>query len=176
MSDTANNKSIELMNKSYLIVFHGDIDTLCKEKKIIDISDDPCFDGIPTWGICRPPTRKTIDIGDKLFFIGYYKKIKKYFFKGWFEVGDKISYNEALKRFPNRKNVIISKSVKQNLNINWRYKELESEFKNQYGDNIPDWLKQVKVKEGTFYQNNLDNHEIDNWKCRRIFHCSSKQF
>jgi len=164
------------MSKSYLIVFHGDYDKFCQEKKIIDISDDPCFDKLPTWGICRPPTRKSIDIGDKMFFVAFYKKTKEYYLKGWFTVGEKISYTEALERFPQRLNVIISTTKRQKKNTCWRYKELETNFKNKYGDTIPDWLISIKTEQGTFYQSGNDNHKIDNWKCRRIFHCTSKQF
>lgn len=164
------------MSKSYLIVFHGDYELLQRKKRIVDISDDPCFDNPPTWGICRPPTRKSISVGDKLFFIAYYKEVRKYYIKGWFEVGEKISYYDALNRFPHRQNVIISKNARKTKNLKWRYDKLENEYMKQHGKKIPKWLKSVVVSEGSFYQNSLDNHEIDNWKCRRIFHCTSKQF
>jgi hypothetical protein len=164
------------MSKSYLIVFHGDYGKFCKQKEIVDISDDPCFDAIPTWGICRPPTRKSVEIGSKLFFVAYYKETKKYYLKGWFEVAEKISYSDALKRFPLRKNVIISRSTRSVGNTNWRYTKLKNIYEGIYGKHIPYWLKSVVVKEGTFHQNNVDTHEIDNWKCRRIFHCDKDQF
>ncbi|HNY45230.1 MAG TPA: hypothetical protein PKH15_11120 [Bacteroidales bacterium] len=53
------------MSKSFLIVFHGQI----VNGKIVDIGDDPCFDSPPSWGICRPPTRRSVKIGDTLIFI-----------------------------------------------------------------------------------------------------------
>ena len=90
------------MNKSYLIVFHGQF----VNRKIIDIGDDPCFDNPPSWGICRPPTRQSVKLGDTLIFIG--KVDNEYYLKGWFEVGKKLDYASALSEFPFRKNVIIS--------------------------------------------------------------------
>ena len=69
------------MNKSFLIVFHGQI----VNGKIIDIGNDPCFDNPPSWGICRPPTRRAVKIGDTLIFIA--KVGNEYFLKGWFQVG-----------------------------------------------------------------------------------------
>lgn len=161
---------------AYLIVFHGDYQLFQTQQRIKDISDDPCFDDLPTWGICRPPTRKGLKIGDKVIFIAFYREIGSYYFKGWFEVGEKISYNEALIRFPNRQNVIISNMVRRSNNQIWRYRKLKVQYTNQYGNVIPTWLERVVVHEGTFYQNNIDYHEIDNWKCRRIFHCNSNQF
>jgi hypothetical protein len=157
---------------SYLIVFHGDGN---KRNKMVDISDDPCFKYPPTWGICRPPTRKSVKIGDYLFFIAYYKICKQYFFKGYFKVGDKISYDTAIKKFKNRQNVIITTN-KSNIPINWRYIDLKKAYTTKYGLKIRKWLLVIKAKEGKFYQNQEDRHEIDNWKCRRVFHCNSKQF
>jgi hypothetical protein len=157
---------------SYLVVFHGDGN---KRNKMIDLSDDPCFKKPPTWGICRPPTRKSVSLGDYLFFIAYYKICRQYYFKGYFKVGDKISYDTALKRYNNRLNVIITNQRGHN-QIKWRYKDLEKAYTNKYGTKIKSWLTVIKVKEGRFYQNPNDKHEIDNWKCRRIFHCDKKQF
>lgn len=165
------------MSKSYLIVFHGDIRIFCEEKIIRDVTEDPCFDILPTWGICRPPTRRSIDIGDNLFFVAYYKELGQYYVKGWFEVGEKISYYNALNRFPTRRNVIISSNKKPVINTKWRYREIRDETFKMFGNgSIPDWLKQIKVSEGTFYQNPDDDHEIDNWKCRRIFSCRAANF
>lgn len=146
-------------------------------KKIQDVTEDPCFEKVPSWGICRPPTRRSINIGDNLFFVAYYKELEKYYVKGWFEVGEKISYFDALNRFPIRRNVIISLKESSARNTKWRYREARNETFTHFGNNnIPEWLEQINVSEGTFYQNPEDDHEIDNWKCRRIFHCKTANF
>ena len=157
------------MNKTFLIVFHGEI----INGKIIDIGEDPCFDSIPSWGICRPPTRKAVKLGDTLIFIA--KVENNYFLKGWFDVGEKLDYLSALKEFPTRRNVIISKT-KSTKEINWRYGSLKKSFKNKNGHTNPTFLSDIQTTSGTFYQSITDDHQIDNWKCRRIFHCHSKQF
>ena len=161
--------------KSYLIVFHGDIKEFCSKGIIKDISDDPCFDNPPTWGICRPTTRKYVNIGDNLFFIAYYKPLNEYYLKGWFEIGEKITYFDALKRFPNRKNVIIANNKKLNRKFVWRYKDLKKAYQKKYSK-IKQWLEVINSNNKQYFQNPLDEHEIDNWKCRRIFHCRAKQF
>jgi hypothetical protein len=142
--------------------------------KLIDVGNDPCFDHLPTWGICRPNIRKSLIIGSRVFFIGYVKDENKYFVKGWMEVGEKISYIEALNRFPNKENVIISKE-NNHRELKWRYKELK-QFYTQLETKNTDFLAQINSKEGVFYQNPIDDHEIDNWKCRRIFHCDKRKF
>ncbi len=157
------------MTKCFLIVFHGQI----VNGKIIDIGDDPCFDSPPSWGICRPPTRRAVKIGDILIFIA--KVDTNYFLKGWLQVGDKLDYVSALKRFPGRQNVIIS-STASTKSIKWRYKDLENIYIKTHGQAIPYFLLDLQSTSGSFYQSQVDEHEIDNWKCRRIFHCQSKQF
>lgn len=157
------------MEKCYLIVFHGKF----INGKIVDIGDDPCFDSPPSWGICRPPTRRDVKIGDTLIFIG--KVDRNYFLKGWFQVGDKLDYISALKQFPSRQNVIISPtaSIKD---IRWRYKHLKRIYAKTYGQTEPSFLLNLQSENDIYYQSQLDEHEVDNWKCRRIFHCKSKQF
>ena len=46
----------------------------------------------------------------------------------------------------------------------------------KYGNKIPAFLKQIKYEEEIFGQNSTDDHEIDNWKCQRIFLYNFKQF
>ena len=157
------------MNKSFLVVFHGQI----VNGKIIDIGDDPCFDNPPSWGICRPPTRRTVKFGDTLIFIA--KVDNEYFLKGWFQVGDKLDYVSALSKFPLRKNVIISTNPSTHT-IKWRYKNLQKSYHKTNGQTTPKFLIELNTANGTFYHNQTDNHETDNWKCRRVFHCTSKQF
>jgi len=157
------------MNKTFLIVFHGQI----VNGKIIDIGDDPCFDSLPSWGICRPPTRRTVKLGDTLIFIA--EVDKNYFLKGWFQVGEKLDYISALQRFPDRQNVIISLTASPKP-IKWRYKKLENYYTQTHGKAIPTFLSDLQTTSGTFYQSKADGHETDNWKCRRVFGCNSKQF
>lgn len=157
------------MSKSFLIVFHGRI----VNDKIVDIGNDPCFDSPPSWGICRPPTRRSVKVGDTLFFIA--KVGTDYFLKGWFKVGSKLDYLSALQQFPSRQNVIISTEPSTHT-IKWRYKDLQKSYYKTHGQTVPDFLTQLDSSNGTFYQNQTDDHETDNWKCRRVFHCTSKQF
>ena len=157
------------MSKSFLIVFHGQI----VNDKIVDIGDDPCFDSPPSWGICRPPTRRSVKVGDTLFFIA--KVGNDYFLKGWFKVGSKLDYPSALKQFPSRQNVIISTKISSHP-IKWRYKDLQKKYYETHGQTTPNFLIQLDTGSGTFYHSQTDDHETDNWKCRRIFHCTSKQF
>jgi len=157
------------MSKSFLIVFHGQI----VNDKIVDIGDDPCFDSPPSWGICRPPTRRSVKVGDTLIFIA--KVGNDYFLKGWFRVGSKLDYPFALRQFPSRQNVIISTKLSTHP-IKWRYKHLQKSYYNTHGQTTPNFLIQLYSASGTFYHNQTDDHETDNWKCRRVFHCTSKQF
>lgn len=157
-----------------LIVFHAD----WKNGKLMDVGNDPCFNEneTPSWGICRPPVRRSIKVGDTVIFLGYVKSTKQYFLKGWFEVGEKIPYWEALQRFSNRENVIIGQHPKPLENSRWRHDRSFADQLNENGRGIPNFLKEIKAQEGTFFQSSADGHEIDNWKCRRIFHCHKKQF
>jgi hypothetical protein len=157
------------VSKTFLIIFHGQI----VNGKIIDIGDDPCFDNPPTWGICRPTTRRAIKEEDTLIFIA--KVDTDYFLKGWFQVAEKLDYPSALKRFPNRQNVIISMTPSQHI-IEWRYKNLEKSYIKTHGPATPNFLMSLNTSHGTFYQSKTDGHETDNWKCRRILLCRSKQF
>jgi hypothetical protein len=156
--------------RNYLCVFHA----AWISDELKDIGDDPCFDYVPTWGICRPNVRKSIKIGERLFFVGYVQTENKYYVKGWFEVGEKISYEDALSRFPGRANVIISR-LESERDCKWRDRKLKRYFEAS-GRQNPDFLKVIVSQEGEFFQSPIDEHEIDNWKCRRIFHCRSKTF
>jgi len=157
------------MKKTFLITFHGQFEN----DRIIDIGNDPCFDSIPSWGICRPTTRRAVKRGDTMIFIA--KINNDYFLKGWFIVGEKLDYTSALARFPNRQNVIISTTPTNHQNI-WRYKKLQKSFKKTYGHESPEFLSHFDSDNVRYYHSQTDDHEIDNWKCRRIFLCKSKQF
>lgn len=157
------------MNKTFLIVYHKYND----KNNFTEIDMDPCFEDLPSWGICRPTTRKYINVGDTLIFI--VKINDEYFLKGWFNVGEKIDYISALKRFPKRRNIIISTEPFIPAN-NWKNKLLMKKYSNLHGEVIPHFLVKLKTLQRTYYQNCLDDHEIDNWKCRRIFLCNTQQF
>lgn len=111
--------------------------------------------------------------GDILVFIA---KIKdNYFLKGWFVVAEKLDYVSALKRFPFRKNVIISAKPSTH-EIKWRYPKLKKIYKEKIGNNNPVFLKNLVSGNEIYYQSQDDMHEVDNWKCRRIFLCNNKHF
>lgn len=149
----------------------------------MDIGDDPCFDDPPTWGICRPPTRRSVQVGTNLFFVAYVAP-NQYLVKGWFQVGEKISYIEAQNRFPNRANVIIRRlpnnqpleRVIQNRQLNWRYPERQQAYIGSKLLKVPDFLYRTISNNDVYFQNPADEHEIDNWKCSRIFLCRTNQF
>ena len=159
----------------YISVFHT-VDDISKEIK--DLGDDPFFsDSYATWGICRPQVRaKWIKIGGQIIFIGYHKRTNEYYLKGYFKVGEKINQIEALKRYPQNKNVIVSKTEFKRNNTRWREKRKQKIVEQKYKKQIPTFLKQIKYKEEIFRQNFADDHEIDNWKCQRIFLCNFNQF
>lgn len=165
---------------SYLIVFHATVDP---NRGPVDIGDDPCFDDPPTWGICRPPTRRSVQIGTNLFFVAYVAP-NQYFVKGWFQVGEKISYIEAHDRFPNRANVIIRllpnnhplETIIQNRQLRWRYPERQQAFQASGLPGVPEFFYRTLVNNEIYFQNPADEHEIDNWKCNRIFLCRTNQF
>lgn len=160
---------------SYISVFHT-ADDISKEIK--DLGDDPFFsEKYATWGICRPQVRaKWIKIGGQIIFIGYPKKTDEYYLKGYFKVGEKINQIEAIRRYPKNKNVITSKTEFKENNIWWRDKRKKKLIENKYGNQIPDFLKKINFGGEEFRQNKVDDHEIDNWKCQRIFLCNYKQF
>lgn len=156
--------------KCYLVVFLGEY----IGKKIYDIGgDDPCFCSPPTWGICRPDVRSRLSVGDTLFFLA--KIDSDYILKGWFEVGKKIDYLEALNLFPERMNVIVSRQQKKCRKILWQNTDLNNLYLAKYANNSPGFLLDIKTSLCNFYQNPADNHEIDNWKCKRIFRCRKSQ-
>lgn len=157
--------------KTYILVFHG----TWENEKLIDVGDDPCFQSPPTWGICRPNVRGSwIKPGDTLFFLCCIDHSNEYFLKGWFEVGELISYPEALIRFPGRLNVIISRTLIDK-NVTWtkgNRKRMNMLFQDK---TPPEFLARIKSKQGDFYHTSYDDHCTDEWKCKRIFRCDYKQ-
>lgn len=158
------------MKRAYLIVFLGKY----QDGRIYDVGNDPCFDNPPTWGICRPNIRRAVRSGDILVFVA--RIDKEYYLKGYMEVGEKIDYPMALKRYRKRQNVILSKKVDKERDVQWRYRPLQSYWQQKYGNRIPHFLLEIESDGVQYFQNPKDDHEIDNWKCRRIYHCNKNQF
>jgi len=143
-----------------------------------DIGDDPDFDRPPTWGICRPQVRaKWIRKGSQIVFVGFDKGPTSYFLRGRFQVEETITYLDALKRFPTRKNVIIRHAnalpVVKIVDAKWKIPEIRNAVST---DHVPQCLLAISTNDGRFLvQNPKDTHEVDNWKCQRIFLCNKNQ-
>lgn len=171
-------KNSKFNMKNFALVYLVDEDN---ENKLQDIADDPCFDKPPTWGICRPDIRneKELKDGSYLLFIArkFINNERKYLLKGYFRVKSKIDIIEAYQHFGQRRNVIISSQQRKIPQTKWRNYEWKRTLK-QYilSETIPNFLKTLKVREFLFYQRDVDCHEIDNWKCRRIFNCNIRSF
>lgn len=163
------------MNKYYLITFIGnENNTEC----VTDITNDPDFSlPHPTWGICRPNVRRWKSlVGSTLIFLGYFKEQNRYYIKGWFKVDSSITFLDALTRFPNRRNVIIRKSdFILNNNESWKSKKIKKLIDEKYNGVAPSFLREIQFNGNKYVQNEMDDHEIDNWKCKRIFYCKGDQ-
>lgn len=147
-----------------------------------DIGGDPDFNGdTATWGICRPQVRSTwIDPESHLVFVGFDRIKNVYFLKGWFDVDEIITYEKALERFPNKHNVIIrnadSHPALKITDVKWKYTSNKKLLFEKKISEVPKILTTIKAANGHFFvQNPDDSHEIDNWKCQRIFLCSLSQ-
>ncbi|MFZ3071759.1 MAG: hypothetical protein WA162_00755 [Thermodesulfobacteriota bacterium] len=162
----------------YVCVFHADNNN---KKNVEDLGKDPDFSKPPTWGICRPKVRaQWVSRGSCVVFIG--KKVEKegekYILKGWLRVGEKISYLEALERFPKKRNVIIrqkNNTTTRNKIDEWKRSEIKNRVREKYYYKIPDFLTKIKVGRKVFIQNPKDGHELDNWKCQRMFLCQKER-
>jgi hypothetical protein len=146
----------------------------------VDLGFDPDFrPPVATWGICRPPTRQHVKVDSYVIFLGYYPNDRRYLVKGWLRVGKKISYLDALEHFPDRPNVIIRDSAATGDQAptirGWKRGDLQEKAKRDYGTIAPDFLTQIRLGTRTFVQLPGDPHEIDNWKCQRMFRCQKTQ-
>lgn len=163
--------------KNYALVYLVDDDPTNELK---DTGNDPDFSSPPTWGICRPDIRNETEIneGSILLFIARVRTSgqNKYFLKGFFEVAEKINIIQAYSRFGKRQNVIISTQKRQNENIDWGNTDWQDCFIQSKIKEIPEFLKTVKNKGINYYQKDNDNHQLDNWKCRRIYNCKIESF
>lgn len=161
--------------RNYVCVFYADP---AIEDDVVDLGLDPDFSApLPTWGICRPNLRCSVGRGSRLVFVGYYRETRTYILKGWFEVDDVIGYEQALELFANRRNVIIRYSARTQprLPTVWKRKGLRALVEPRWGSK-PDFLTSVRGTQGLLVQNPDDDHEIDNWKCQRMFGCDRDQF
>jgi len=162
---------------NYLCVFRADPDVV---DDVADLGRDPDFGPpLPTWGICRPSTRRSVKVGSYVVFLGYYPNDRRYLVKGWLRVGDKIGYLNALERFPDRPNVIIRDDTavgdRAPTMRGWKREDLREEVKGRYRTVEPDFLTRIHQGTRTLVQLPGDPHEIDNWKCQRMFLCRKAQ-
>jgi len=128
-----------LPSPNYLCVFRADQEV---HDDVVDLGQDPDFrPPVPTWGVCRPPTRRSVGVGSYIVFLGFYKQDQRYLVKGWMRVGEKINYLEALRRFGNRPNVIIREApqTKSSAPMSWtrNHKDLQKLTRDRYGTDRP---------------------------------------
>lgn len=64
---------------------------------------DPYLDGIPTMGACRPDIRKSLGLGDTIFVVSGRVRGFEQFIVGCFDISEKITMQEAYKRFPEQR-------------------------------------------------------------------------
>ncbi len=165
---------------NYLCVFRANP---LVQDDVLDCGLDPDFrPPIPTWGICRPSTRRSVVPGSYVVFLGYYAKDQSYLIKGWMRVGEKISYLGALERFGYQPNVIVreltsheARQPKSFAEVRWKRKPLQHETLRRNGTDSPQFLTTIVLKDRVYVQFDEDDHEIDNWKCQRMFLCQETQ-
>jgi hypothetical protein len=154
--------------KNFALVYLVDNDPT---GQLMDVGDDPCFTSPPTWGICRPDIRNSNDLSkdSRLLFIARVreKDSMKYYIKGYFRVQSKVNVVNAFNRFKNRKNVIISDFVRTQPEI-FNDDNIKAMFS---VSGLPEFLTQIEYQGKVFYHKSIDDHAVDNWKCRRIYNC-----
>ena len=164
--------------KNYALVYLVDEDP---NGTLEDVGNDPDFSNPPTWGICRPDVRNQVGVteGSILLFVARVKVngSRKYYLKGYFEVDRKIDVLEALKEFPHRRNVIVQESRFQTSRRDWHNKKWQELAEDVIGQGqIPEFLYSMNVEGRPYYQNSQDDHQVDNWKCRRVYNCMKGTF
>ena len=158
------------MTPNFLCVFIRDESTA---EDVLDVGRDPDFsDPVPTWGICRPQVRSSwVKVGSRVVFVGRRESGGDYRLKGIIEVGEIIGYLEALRRFPTRRNVIIRSGPPPARSATvWKNKHAK-----RLAHGSPSFLREVRCDGNTYHQNSDDDHQIDNWKCQRLFLCRKNQ-
>ena len=158
----------------YLCVFRADSSV---PDDVRDLGDDPDFrKPAPTWGICRPGIRHGVVPGSYIVFLGLAGG--SYLLKGWFRVGEKLGYLEAMERFAGRPNVIVTDRKPVELiaaHAQWKRQDLREVAMQKWGTDRPEFLTSIRLSDRTLYQAPADPHELDNWKCQRIFRCRRSQ-
>jgi len=161
----------------YLCVFRAAEDIT---DDVIDLGHDPDFrPPAATWGICRPNIRRAVRPGSYVVFLGYFPGTRRYLMKGWLQVAESISYLKALDRFPDRPNVIIrdASTVEGSPAVSrgWKRENLRERARQQAGTEEPDFLTTINLAGRHLVQLPSDDHQIDNWKCQRMFLCRQSQ-
>jgi len=98
------------------------------------------------------------------------------------ENGREDQYPSALERFGDRPNVIVrelkgdeARQPKSLTVLGWKRKPLQEETLRQYGTDSPRFLTAIDLGDRVYLQFDEDSHEIDNWKCQRMFLCQESQ-
>jgi hypothetical protein len=147
---------------------------------VIDVGQDPDFrPPAATWGICRPDIRRAVRPGSHVVFLGYFPRTRRYLMKGWLRVAESISYLQALERFPGRPNVIIRDAdAVAGLPVvprGWKRNDLRDQALQETGTPAPGFLTTINLADRRLVQLPSDDHQIDNWKCQRLFLCRRSQ-
>lgn len=145
---------------------------------VIDVGEDPDFsDPVPTWGICRPNIRGALRKGDSVTFVGFARTARRYLYKGSFTVAESLTYVKAVQRFPTRRNVIIrGPEAGAHASDKWTSKRLRERAVAELGTPTPTLLTHIQAgADGVYVHSPDDDHPVDNWKCRRIFRCQTRQ-
>lgn len=162
-----------------------------------DLSDkgnDPDFREAPfSWGICRPNIRRSVKVGQRLFFVARDTgDTHDFFIKGYFRVAKKLTLPEVLEEptLRNRQNVILDnlesgsdvRVAIQNYvsagKVHWNRAFLSAEnarFGREFdGENIG--LYAFEDRGRWFVHNREDDHCRDDWRCNRLFRCRRSEF
>ncbi len=94
-------------------------------------------------------------------------------------MAESISYLQALERFPDRPNVII-RDAEATAGIpavarGWKREGLRDQAWQKTGTLTPGFLTKIDLPHRRLVQLPSDDHEIDNWKCQRMFLCRRSQ-
>jgi hypothetical protein len=162
-----------------------------------DLSDkgnDPDFRQVPySWGICRPNIRRSVAVGQYLFFVARDKGgTHGFFIKGYFRVAKKLTLPEVLRQpiLRGRQNVLLDnfepagdvhaaiQSYVSDGKVCWNPAFVSAENK-QFGgefDGKDVGLYAFEDRGRWFVHNREDDHCRDDWRCNRLFRCRRTDF